>query len=81
MIIFLSHPDASVVRRSKPAIEPFLYQALDSSYLATPDGQVADSSPSLWIIGAAENLYRLPMADNRCWRSLSVEEFVAEGTS
>jgi hypothetical protein len=33
VIIFLSPPDASVVRRSKPAIEPCLYQALDSSYL------------------------------------------------
>ena len=43
MIIFLSHPDASVVRRSKLAMEPFLLRALDSSYLATPDGQVAGS--------------------------------------
>ena len=81
MIIFLSPPDASVFRRSKPAMEPFLNQALDGSYLATSDGQVADSPPSLWITGAAENLYRLPKADNRCWRSLSVERFVAEGTS
>jgi hypothetical protein len=61
-----SHPDASVVRRSKPAIEPFLYQALDSSYLATPDGQVADSSPSLWITGAlktfTDSLWRTTVA-------------------
>src|SRR5215208_5775383 len=53
-IIFLSPPDASVVRRSKPAIEPFRYQAMDSSYLVTSDGQVALSPPSLWITGAPE---------------------------
>jgi hypothetical protein len=47
-------------------MEPFLYQALDSSYLATLDGQVAHSPSSLWITGAAKNLYRLPMADYRC---------------
>lgn len=79
MIIFLSHPDASVVPRSKPAIEPFLYQALDSSYQATPDGRVADSPPSLWITGAAENFYRRPTADNRCWRSLSVGKICCRG--
>src|SRR5215211_2629207 len=57
----------------------FCSQALDGSYLATPDGQMAGSPPGLWITGAAENLHRLPMADNRCWRSLSVENLLQRG--
>jgi hypothetical protein len=52
MIIFLSPPDVSVGRRSKPD-RIFYSQALDGSYLATPDGEMAGSPPSLWITGAA----------------------------
>jgi hypothetical protein len=70
MIIFLSPPDASVGRRSK-ADRIFYSQALDGSYLATPDGQMAGSPPSLWITGAAANPHRLPKVSNRWWRSLT----------
>jgi hypothetical protein len=56
----------------------FYSQAPDGSYLATPDGQMAGSPPSLWITGAAANPHRLPKVGNRWWRSLSAK-LVAEG--
>ena len=56
----------------------FYSQALDGSYLPTPDGQTAGSPPSLWITGAAANPRRLPKVGNRWWRSLSAK-LVAKG--
>jgi hypothetical protein len=58
-----------VVGRSPDRI--FYSQALDGSYLATPDGQMAGSPLSLWITGALQIPHRLQKVGNRWWRSLS----------
>ena len=47
-------------------------------YLATPDGQVACSWPSLWITAAATNPYRLPKAADCRWRLFSAESWCRE---
>jgi hypothetical protein len=67
MIIFLSPPDVSVVRRPEAIEGPFRSQALVSSYLATPDGQMTGSWPRLWITGTAVYGYTLLKAGNCCW--------------
>jgi hypothetical protein len=66
-----------VVGRSPDRI--FYSQALDGSYLATPDGQMAGSPLSLWITGALQIPHRLQKVGNRCWRSLSVENLLQRG--
>jgi hypothetical protein len=67
-----------VVRRSKLAMEPFLLR----HWTAPIWPRRTDRWPvhaQLWITDAAENLYRLPMADNRCWRSLFGETLLQRG--
>ena len=76
MIIFLSHPDASVVRRSKLAMNlSFSGHWTAPIWPRRTDRWLVHAE--LWITGAAAN--PLPKVSNRCWRSLSGKILVQGG--